>query len=224
MTQGYPTVLTWYGKTPRRTSLPDVLSILNWFSLSILISQTQQLVPHLPVKAHQRRRGQCSNWSRPHAANYEPRPHLSLCKMVLSQYLSPIGILISAVPLLLAFLYYKWADHWICMESHVFQNCTYSSIIAKTIVIAPPRLLDKFKFCLQGWQFTWWRQAFTCWVKWPLDQGRSQDFSRGGGGSVCGNFANHTHFKNHAHYSQTKSHSVQQLGRFYIVAHKRVAS
>ena len=30
-------------------------------------------------------------------------------------------------------------------------------------------------------------------------------------------------FKKHAHYSQTKSHSVQQLGCFYIVAHKRVA-
>ena len=57
-------------------------------------------------------------------------------------------------------------------------------------------------------------------------QGHSQDFSRGGG-SVCGNFANHTHFKikNHAHYLQTKSHSVQQLGCFIIiVAHKRVAS
>ena len=31
-------------------------------------------------------------------------------------------------------------------------------------------------------------------------QGRSQDFSRGGGVSVCRNFANHTHFlKTHAH-------------------------
>ena len=32
-----------------------------------------------------------------------------------------------------------------------------------------------------------------------------------------------TFLKNHAHYSQTKSHSVHQLGCFYIVVHKRVA-
>ena len=57
--------------------------------------------------------------------------------------------------------------------------------------------------------------AESCFKAISFDwQRRSQDFSRGG--SVCGNFANHTHF--------LKTTPIIRKLRATVVAHKRVAS